>query len=210
MPQRNSEVRNFVLSSASLVDFENRAKRRSVLTFCSPDAETVTTGFAYHGPLSGKPSPISTRRRLFMPPSVRDLSLRKWNDGADVQAIWPTLESTVLTKARASSPAISASSATSATCSRVMSGSRAASLASVIAAALREARDVVAPEFPPCRCLGAWWRSTVAVAARSQNDGRSSKPGSEAQICFGVSTRWSGAMSVRVAAKGPAALTRLS
>jgi hypothetical protein len=35
-------------------------------------------------------------------------------------------------------------------------------------------------------------------------------PGHEVQICFGVSVRGSGAMSARVAAEGPAALTRLS
>ena len=33
-----------------------------------------------------------------MPPSVRDLALRKGNDGADVQAIRAALASTVLTK----------------------------------------------------------------------------------------------------------------
>jgi len=33
-----------------------------------------------------------------MPPSVRDLPLRKGNDGADVQAIRAALASTVLTK----------------------------------------------------------------------------------------------------------------
>jgi hypothetical protein len=51
------------------------------------------------------------------------------------------------------------------------------------------------------------WRSRflpLAVAARSQNDSRSSNPRSEAQICFG------GAETMRVAAEGPAAFTRLS
>src|SRR5207248_1424360 len=32
----------------------------------------------------------------------------------------------------------------------------------------------------------------------------------DAQICFGASAKWSGAVSARVAAEGPAVLTRLS
>ena len=43
-----------------------------------------------------------------------------------------------------------------------------------------------------------------------QSDGRSPNLISEAQICVGVSVRWSGAMRMRVVAEGPAALSRLS
>ena len=41
---------------------------------------------------------INPAAAFSMPPSVRDLPLRKGNDGADVQAIRAALASTVLTK----------------------------------------------------------------------------------------------------------------
>jgi hypothetical protein len=57
MPQRNSEVRNFVLSNISLTDFENRAKGRSALTFSSHDAAKLAHG------LRITPAILESRRR---------------------------------------------------------------------------------------------------------------------------------------------------